>query len=688
MGVVYQAQHVHLGRTVALKLLAPELSESEDFRARFLRESRLAATLDHPGIVTIYDAGDVNGVLYLAMRFVRGTDLSAVLTQRGPLSASESLAILEQVAAALDAAHAAQLVHRDVKPANVMIEGQRCYLTDFGLTKRASSDSAQLTAAGQFLGTVDYVAPEQIEGREVDGRADEYALGCVMFECLTGSRPYPRDSQVAILFAQLRDPPPRACELRPDLPEAIDAVIDRAMAKAPADRYATCGEMVAAAREALAAPAAPTVPVEVDLPPAPPVTAQPATAPLPDEPSTAPLPPVATPLATAAAAAAAAPAQYAAPPPVDPPTAQLQPSPLPPQPAAPPASTPARRRSPWPFVAAAALGLAVIAAVVVLAGGSGGNDQNSSPAEQAASPAPTPGPSETPAAPEARADKPGGPRVAGDPIPVGGSPTGIVFREGALWVANTSENTVTKVTPADGETVSIPVGGAPFDMASNRSSVWAANTDGNSVTRIGLDTGEAGPEIPVGKRPYFLTAENDFVYVSNGGSDSVTVLDAETGQQVGEEIPVGDEPRGISTDADVVWVANSGEGSVTQIVDGQPRETIMTGAGAANIAAKEGVIWVANEDAGTVSRIEPSGSAVEVTSAPVGQAPLAIVSGEGYAWVAVSGEDKVVQLDLDSGKPTGQSVPIPGRPTGLTLTDDGGIWVTAGDAGTVTRIEP
>ncbi|MEN3283489.1 MAG: hypothetical protein V7607_4629, partial [Solirubrobacteraceae bacterium] len=239
MGVVYQAQHVHLGRTVALKLLAPQLSGSEDFRARFLRESRLAATLDHPGIVTIYDAGDVNGVLYLAMRFVRGTDLAAMLVQRGPLGASEALAILEQVAAALDAAHAAGLVHRDVKPANVMIEGQRCYLTDFGLTKRSSSDSAQLTAAGQFLGTVDYISPEQIEGREVDGRADVYALGCVLFECLTGSRPYPRDSQVAIIFAQLREPPPRPCELRPDLPAAIDMVVAKAMAKDPIQRYST-----------------------------------------------------------------------------------------------------------------------------------------------------------------------------------------------------------------------------------------------------------------------------------------------------------------------------------------------------------------------------------------------------------------------------------------------------------------
>src|SRR3954470_1676998 len=251
MGVVYQAQHVHLGRTVALKLLAPELSRSDDFRARFLRESRLAAPVGHPGIVTVYDAGEVDGVLFIAMRFVRGTDLAALLQKRAPLGVDETLSILNQVATALDAAHASGLVHRDVKPANVMIEGQRCYLTDFGLTKRASEDTAQLTAAGQFLGTVDYIAPEQIEGRHIDGRADQYALGCVLFECLTGTRPYPRDSQVAVIYAQLREPPPRASELRPDLRAALDGVVAKAMAKDPLDRYATCGQFVAAAVAAL-----------------------------------------------------------------------------------------------------------------------------------------------------------------------------------------------------------------------------------------------------------------------------------------------------------------------------------------------------------------------------------------------------------------------------------------------------
>ncbi|MEA2466210.1 MAG: hypothetical protein QOJ57_336 [Thermoleophilaceae bacterium] len=655
MGVVYQAQHVHLGRTVALKLLAPELSENEAFRARFLRESRLAATLDHPGIVTVYDAGDVNGVLYLAMRFVRGTDLAALLMQRGPLGATEALSILEQVAAALDAAHAAGLVHRDVKPANVMIEGQRCYLTDFGLTKSASSDSLQLTSAGQFLGTVDYVAPEQIEGGAIDGRADVYALGCVLFECLTGSRPYPRDSQVAVLYAQLREPPPRPRELRPDLPAAIDSVIDLAMAKSPDGRYRSCGQLVVAARAALAAPAAPTAealaPGPVSEPPVrePPVSEPP---PLPAARETAPRVPV----VPAAASSAALPTS---PLPVESRTAAL--------PAHPP-----RRRSRVPFVAAGGLALAAAAVAVVLAV-SGGDGRKPAAA----------GPPEAPSADTSA----GGPQVSGDPIEVGSSPLGIVSRDGSLWVANTGDGSVTQVPVDGGDPSTIPVGDEPFDVASNPNAVWVANSGSDSVTRIALDTGEPGPEIPVGGHPYFLTAEDDAVYVSNGDDDTVTVLDPDTGEQVGDPIPVGDEPRGITTSRHAVWVANSGDGTVTQIVRGKPVDTIETGAGAANLAFGNGVIWVSNQEAGTVSRIAARSSGAEVTTAEVGSEPFQIAFGEGYAWVANAGDDTVMRLDPDTGEPVGDPIPVPGRPMGVSARD-GSIWVTSNDDGTVTRIEP
>jgi len=268
MGVVYRATHIHLGREVALKVLAPELSGSNEFRERFLRESRLAASLDHPNVVTVYDAGDSEGTLYIAMRYVDGIDLAEFLWRERPLEPGTALALLDQVGAALDAAHGHGLIHRDVKPANVMIASRRCYLTDFGLSKRASATdlSPALTRTGAFLGTVNYVAPEQIQGREIGSGTDIYALGCVLHECLTGFPPFIKDSDVAVMYAHVHDPPPRTTDRRPELPVAIDQVVATALAKAPQDRYSTCAELLATARKALL-DGARTMPAPTDRPP-------------------------------------------------------------------------------------------------------------------------------------------------------------------------------------------------------------------------------------------------------------------------------------------------------------------------------------------------------------------------------------------------------------------------------------
>ena len=243
MGVVYRAEHVHLGRTVALKLLVPDLVGSEGFRERFVRESRTAAAIHHPNIITIYDAGEAEGLLYIAMQYVDGTDLAELLRRRGALEPSRALYLVDQVAGALDAAHAHGIVHRDVKPENVLIENDRCYLTDFGLTKRISSASG-LTARGQFVGTIDYMAPEQIEGRPVDGRADVYALGCLMYHVLGGTVPYQKDSEVSVIYAHLQETPPALTTRRPDLPPGIDQVIAKAMAKDREDRHPTCAALM------------------------------------------------------------------------------------------------------------------------------------------------------------------------------------------------------------------------------------------------------------------------------------------------------------------------------------------------------------------------------------------------------------------------------------------------------------
>ena len=259
MGTVFLARHARLERKVALKVIAPDLADDPDFRARFLRESQLAASLDHPHVIPIYDADEIDTVLYLAMRYVDGPSLQALIRESGPLSRGDTLRIAEQIGGALDAAHAAALIHRDLKPANILLtEADRhAYLCDFGLAKRTSSRG--VTHAGSFLGTVDYCSPEQIRGEPLDGRADVYSFGCVLYHCLSGEPPYARESEIAVLQAHLNDPPP---SLAPDL----DGLFARAMAKDRDERYPTAGALVSDLRAAIAGGAAETVAIPAEPP--------------------------------------------------------------------------------------------------------------------------------------------------------------------------------------------------------------------------------------------------------------------------------------------------------------------------------------------------------------------------------------------------------------------------------------
>ena len=226
MSVVFLAEHIELRRNVALKVLGAQLAEDDAFRERFIRESRMAAALDHPNIVTVYDAGEADGLLYISMRNVEGTDLERLLRAETRLDPGRAVALVSQAAAALDAAHDAGLVHRDVKPGNILLTTDpvtsvdHAFLSDFGVTKRVET-GAGLTRSGQFVGTVDYVAPEQIQDRDVDGRADVYSLGCVLYRCLVGEVPFPRETEIATIYAQVQDPPPVPSERRPDLPGRV-----------------------------------------------------------------------------------------------------------------------------------------------------------------------------------------------------------------------------------------------------------------------------------------------------------------------------------------------------------------------------------------------------------------------------------------------------------------------------------
>jgi serine/threonine protein kinase len=257
MSVVYQAENLRLSSIIALKVLAPELASDDVFRARFLEESRIAASLNHPNVIPIYDMGSQDDLLYIAMRYVSGTDMRQMIKKRGRILPATALFLVGQAARALDAAHRQGLVHRDVKPGNLLIERgsdegdpDHVYLADFGITKHAMSRSG-LTSTGQFLGTIDYVAPEQIRGTSVLGLADQYSLGCVLYECLTGRVPFEKDLDAAIIWAHVEETPTMPTILRPELPPQIDQVFGRVLAKRPDERYGSCREFVEAARVAL-----------------------------------------------------------------------------------------------------------------------------------------------------------------------------------------------------------------------------------------------------------------------------------------------------------------------------------------------------------------------------------------------------------------------------------------------------
>ena len=254
MGAVYLAEEVATGRRVALKLLAPELARDDRFRQRFMRESRAASSLDHPRVVPTVAAGEHEGLLFLAMDYVEGVDLRELLRRERRLEPRRAVDLIAQVAEALDAAHAAGLVHRDVKPGNILVSSngdrESAYVCDFGLARHVSSVSS-LTGERGFVGTIDYVPPEQIEGGTIDGRADVYSLGCVLFECLAGERPFDRESELSVVFAHLNEPPPALSDFQPELPHPFDGVFATALAKSPDARYSSCAELARAARAAL-----------------------------------------------------------------------------------------------------------------------------------------------------------------------------------------------------------------------------------------------------------------------------------------------------------------------------------------------------------------------------------------------------------------------------------------------------
>jgi ABC-type branched-subunit amino acid transport system substrate-binding protein/streptogramin lyase len=623
MGVVYRATDLSLERPVALKLIAPELAEDDRFRERFLREPRLAASLDHPNVIPIYEAGERDGQLYLAMRYVEGSDLRTILRRDGKLQPERALLILAQIAAALDAAHQRALVHRDVKPANVLLdEDGHAYLTDFGITKQLGGES---TDTGRVVGTLDYLAPEQIRGDPVDGRTDVYALACVLYECLSGSPPFHRDSEAETLWGHMQEQP---APLRGH--PRLDAVLDKALAKDREDRYETCTALTDAAAEALglSRPRRPTF--------APPALVRRRHAIL------------AVGLLLLAASIAAGIVALTS-------------------------GGDGEGEQLGNGVAALDATKGDVASLTRSKAAPG----NVAVGEGGVWVVNTEGESVSRIDPETKKiDK---------TFKTGGVASEIAAGEGALWVGNAGGRadtnsivSISRVDPNSGRvtrTVRLPGGdsgsrsgvlptaGLPR-LAVGAGAVWAINPGGDSVSRIDPQSGKLVARIDAGG--VTIAAGDEGVWLPGDDPPAVSRIDPRT-NRVSERIPVSTQSLwGIAVGAGSVWATAREDGLVFRIEPGRnpTTRTIDVGVGVTFVDFGAGSLWTGNYVDGRVSRIDPRTNRVTART-PIGS-PQALAAGAGAAWVSVAGATTVGALTTSA---CGEVVSGGGRPDVLIASD-------------------
>jgi YVTN family beta-propeller protein len=603
MGVVYLAEQLGPRRLVALKLLLDPTTAGEAFRERFLREAELAAAIDHPNVLPVYDAGESDGVLWIAMRYVDGIDLAGLLAREGPLAADQALALGGQVAGALDAAHARGLVHRDVKPANILLTVEngavtQAWLADFGLTRRVGG-ARGLTVSGQVLGTIDYVAPEQVEGGRVDGRADQYALGCVLFECLTGVVPFQRDSELAVLWAHVHDPSPRVSDRRPGLPRGLDAAIGRALAKAPGERYPSCQALVATAQAALAgtAPARPRRRRRR-------LTRR----------SSLALAVTAGLLSAGLLAAAVLLARDGGAPPDATTPAVLA------------AADRAVRIDPGSFEAQAAVAVGTDPAAVVAGDGlvwvANRRDGTVTVID------------------------PGTNRVqetipASGSWPVGQGGPGLALADGSLWVADADQERVARVEPG-ADPIPIPVDARPSALAAapDADTVWmtAQTRSGRGLlARIDVRTNRVDLKIPLPQVPsgLALTADGGTVWTVTRDR-TLRSFDTRTGDR-GEPVKLGLAPDQVAVGDGAVWVTSFSRDTVLRVDPAKPKaEEIRVGDGPTGIAFGADRVWVANGLDGTMSAIDPQTGDVATRRLGFRPAAVAVVAEQRAVWVALA----------------------------------------------------
>ena len=622
MGVVYRATQVGLERRVALKLITPDLGDDEEFRERFKRESKMAASIEHPHVIPVYEAGEADGRLFISMRYIEGTDLRTMIIEQGRVEPARASRILTQVASALDAAHARGLVHRDIKPGNVLIasegDADHAFLTDFGLTKQSGSQSG-LTQTGTWVGTLDYIAPEQIMGGHVDARSDVYALGCVLFHMLTGKVPYQRDSDVAKLWSHMNDPPPRLSEVAPQLTKELDLVIGRAMAKDPDDRYPSATDFARAVEAALEGTA----------------VAQPE---------------------RSVAKGAAAPSRAST-------TLRGE------------GEGRARASSRVGPFAAGALATALLGGLVLAAAGafSGGDDEatDSSRLANAISVSPI------------TVDNPSGIAIGdgkvwvssyerdrltpideqtgrrGKALETGDGPAGLAVGGGSLWISQTSAGNIGRLDLGLGRLVGSPTPLSSGDgdvIEVGEGAVWASNTseEDPEVGRIDPRTGKLTKRIPIreGSEGDIAVGEGG-VWVVNRERSSITYIDPRRAEVEGAPVivgrPVEDFAGEVAVCAGAVWATSPEDDTVSRI-DPRSRRVVeaikvRSGVGG-DLAVGLGYVWVI-DDSSFLVRVDPATNAQAgnpLAGSPGGSDELEV--GEDALWLSGPTEgDTVLRIE-------------------------------------------
>jgi DNA-binding beta-propeller fold protein YncE len=584
MGVVYRATHLGLERQVALKVISRELADREGFRERFLRESRLAARLDHPAVVPVYDSREVDGELIVAMRLVAGGDLRRLLDRDGPLAPARALDLLDQVAGALDAAHAAGIVHRDVKPHNILVEGDRAFLSDFGLAKAVDASATQ--SGTSVVGTAAYMSPEQWQGAPVGPAADVYSLGCVLYEALTGVVPYAREEAGA----------------EPEISAGMEAVIERAVSRDPGARFECARDLIAAARRHADSDARPTA----VLSRAAGAAGGPPTAPPGSEAPTRALGERAgvrrfqkrlaigflalIPLAILAGFLAqlifggdevsvSAPIAVAKPP----------------------------------------LRIAADAEGVWVTSQSEGTLTRLAPATG---------------------------EPVGEPVQLGRGISGVAIGGRWLWVTDPPRGDLLRLTPGGRVLQRIHLGGSPGAIALGGGRVWVADQDGGGVTAVNAQGGRVyRRHLPPLTAPLRLATGAGGLWVSSATTGSVRRIDLGS-LAAGKATPAGRGPAGVTVAHGYVWVANSRAGTVTRVYPALHTATPIEVAGhPGGIDAGTTTVWVADRAAGTVRRIDAASGDLVGGPIGVGPEPGAVAVGGEAVWVANNGDGTVTRIE-------------------------------------------